>query len=322
MSLNPPYRLTPEILGLCLEIERLIGRYEGLRIPAPQPQLRRRNRIRSVQSSLAIEGNPLSDEQVSAVLDQKRVIGPKRDILEVQNALAAYDRAGDYNVYSEKSFLKAHAVLMKGLLPDAGRWRTGGMGIRQGDRIIHVAPKALLVPRLMSDLFQYLKSEKKTSPLILSSVFHYEVEFIHPFSDGNGRIGRFWQHALLTKKYPFFEFIPIESLIRKRQKDYYAALKASDQSGESNAFIEFCLSAIREAIQEFIDELRPGPLTPEVRLQMAKESLGRRLFSRKDYLHFFKSLSTATASRDLQLGVQSGELMKSGEKSLASYQFV
>src|SRR5262249_10573716 len=153
--------------------------------------------------------NLLSYEQVSAIIDRKRVIGPKRDILEVQNAVAAYDRAADFNVFSEKSFLQAHALLLKGMIPDAGKWRTGGMSIRDGDRIVHVAPSAGMVPRLMAELFQFMNEEKKTSPLVLSCVFHYEVEFIHPFSDGNGRIGRFWQHAILMKKYPFFEFIPI-----------------------------------------------------------------------------------------------------------------
>ena len=320
--MKPPYRLTAEILNLCVEIERLVGRYEGLNIPKPQPQLRRKNKIRSIQSSLAIEGNPLSYEQVSAILDRKRVVGPKRDIIEVQNAIAAYDRVGEYDVRAEKSFLKAHAVLMQGLIPDAGRWRTGGMNIRQGNRIVHVAPKAAMVPRLMGDLFGYLKSERGASSLIFSCVFHYEVEFIHPFSDGNGRMGRFWQHAILSRKYPFFEFIPIESLIRKHQKDYYAALKASDRAGESNPFIEFCLSSVRKAIEEFIDEVRPEPISPEVRLQMANRNFGSRQFGRKDYLRFFKTLSTATASRDLHLGIVLKLLKRQGEKSQATYEFI
>jgi Fic family protein len=322
ISIKPPYHLTPKILDLCLEIERLVGRYEGLRIPKPQPMLRRRNRIRSIQSSLAIEGNPLSYEQVAAIIDQKWVAGPKRDILEVQNAVAAYDEAARFNVFSEKSFLKAHAVLMKGLVPDAGRWRTGGMSVREGDRVVHVAPGAAMVPRLMSELFRFLKEEKGTSPLVLSCVFHYEVEFIHPFSDGNGRIGRLWQHAMLMKRYPFFEFIPIESLIRKSQKEYYAALKASDRSGNSNVFIEFCLTALREAVEEFIGEVRPEPLTAESRLKMTKEHFAKDPFSRKDYLRFHKSLSTATASRDLQRGVENGLLTRSGEKAMATYRFV
>jgi Fic family protein len=320
--MKPPYQLTPNILNLCLEIERLAGRYEGLNIPRPQPQLRRKNRIRSIQSSLAIEGNPLSYEQVSAVLDQKRVVGPKRDILEVQNALEAYDRVSEYDVYSEKSFLRAHGILMKGLIPDAGKWRTSGMTIRHGDCIVHVAPKALLVPRQMSELFDYVKSEKKTSALITSCVFHYEVEFIHPFSDGNGRLGRLWHHAILAKKYPFFEFVPIESLIRKHQKDYYEALKRSDRGGASTPFLEFCLSAMREALREFMDEVRPGPLTPETRLQMGKGHFGHKSFSRRDYLRFFKTLSTATASRDLQSGVDSGLLQRTGDKAKATYRFV
>ncbi len=319
--MKPPYRLTPEILDLCLEIEKLVGRYEGLKILKPQPQLRRKNRIRSIQSSLAIEGNPLSYEQVSAIIDQKGVVGPKRDVLEVQNAVAAYDRAAEFNVFSEKSFLKAHAFLMKGLIPDAGKWRTGGMSVRDGSRIVHVAPGAAMVPRLMSELFQFLNEEKRTSPLVLSCVFHYEVEFIHPFSDGNGRIGRLWQHAMLMKRYPFLEFIPIESLIRKHQKEYYASLKASDQGEDSNAFITFCLPAIREAIEEFLDEVRPEPLTAESRLEMTKEHFKRDAFSRKDYLQFHKSLSTATASRDLQRGVENGLLARSGEKAKAIYRF-
>jgi len=319
--MKPPFTLTPEILNQCGAIERLLGQYEGLKAPKPQMQLRRKNRIRSIQSSLAIEGNVLTTAQVTAILDRQRVVGPKRDILEVQNAIEVYEDLASYQAHSEGSFLKAHGRLMKGLTADAGRWRSSGVVIREGEKILHVAPKAALVSKLMGELFGFVKQEqKKTHPLILSSVFHYEAEFIHPFSDGNGRMGRLWQQVLLLQFHPLFEFVPVESMIRKRQEDYYQALRTSDKAGDSNAFIVFSLSVIREALEEFLRELKPEPLDARARLDLARTHFPKE-FSRKEYLLFFKTLSTATASRDLQAGVRDGVLTAKGEKALTRYRF-
>ncbi len=319
--MKPPYTLSPEIVALCSEIGRLVGRYEGLNLPKPAPQLRRTNRIRSIQSSLAIEGNKLTADQVSDVLDGKRVVGPARDILEVRNAIAVYDRLKEFDPCSENSFRQAHRRLMEGLVPDAGRWRSSGIGVFQGNRVIHMAPKAALVPKLMQDLFHYLKTGQRESILIASAVLHYEIEFIHPFSDGNGRMGRLWQEVLLVQAYPFFEFIPVESVIRNHQKQYYEALRQSDQSGDSRPFIEFCLRSIRESLKGFLDELRPEPLTTGSRLELARNHFRDGVFSRKDYLLFFKTVSTATASRDLSFGTENKLLKRTGDKALARYNF-
>lgn len=319
---KPPYQLSQEILDLCFEIGRLLGQYEGLKMPKPQPELRRTNRLRSIQSSLSIEGNRLSLGQVSALFENKKVVGPKKDILEVQNAIRVYDQVTEFNVLSERSFCKAHGGLMEGLIPEAGWWRTSGIGILKDGRVVHVAPNARMVPRLMTDLFDFLRSGKRSNYLILSSVFHYEVEFIHPFSDGNGRMGRLWQYALLIRYHPFFEFVPIESVIKKHQEKYYESLALSDKKGESTPFITFCLRSILESAREFLDELKPEPMTPDVRLESAKRQFGTQPFSRKDYLIFFKTLSTATASRDLSYGVGEKILKRSGEKALCTYKFI
>lgn len=319
---KPPYSLSPEVVSLCTEIGRLVGQYEGLRVPRPEPQLRRKNRIKSIQSSLAIEGNSLSLDQVTAIFENKKVVGPARDILEVKNAIAVYDRIKDFRLFSEKSFLEAHKQLMEGLVPDAGRWRSSGVGVVEGRRLIHLAPKASLVPRLMRELFDSLRSEKGENLLVISSVLHYEIEFIHPFSDGNGRMGRLWQHVALVKRYSFFEYLPIESLIKNHQGKYYESLRESDKTGDARPFIEFCLRAIWETLNNFLRELKPEPLTPESRLDLARDHFKEQSFSRGDYRSFFKTISTATASRDLGHGVEKKRLKREGDKVLARYQFI
>ncbi|MBI2083696.1 MAG: Fic family protein [Deltaproteobacteria bacterium] len=319
--MKPPYTLSSEIVNLCTEIGRLVGQYEGLKLPKPEPQLRRKNQIKTIQSSLSIEGNALSLEQVAAILENKQVIGPAKDILEAKNAVEVYNHVASYNPLSEKSFLKAHQQMMNGLILDAGKWRSKSVGVIQGKEVIHMGPQPSLVPQLMRDLFQYVQSSKKENFLVTSAVFHYEIEFIHPFSDGNGRMGRFWQHVFLVKRYPFFEFIPVESVIKNYQKEYYESLRISDKSGDSRFFIEFCLRSILESMNNFLLELKPEPLTPKTRLDLAKGHFQDRFFSRKDYRSFFKTMSTATASRDLNYGVEQKLLIRTGDKALARYQF-
>jgi Fic family protein len=319
--MKPPYTSSAKMLRLCIEIARALGRLEGLHVAKPEPKLRKSNRVRTIQASLAIEGNTLALDQVTAILEGKKVLGPKREIVEVQNAIRAYDRIGSYKPYSAKSLRDAHGILMTGLADDAGKWRTKNVGIFQGDKVAHAAPQAKRVPELMDRLFEFLKTDKETHPLILSAVFHYELEFIHPFSDGNGRIGRLWQTTLLTKFHPLFEFTPIESVIRDRQKAYYKALGASDKTGDASPFIEFSLETIFEALEELSEAIQPEPLGVDARLEIAREKFRDRPFSRKDYLAIFKTISTATASRDLAHGVKKGFLRKDGEKALASYRF-
>lgn len=307
------------MLALLSDVSRLLGRYEGIQSPPPQPRLRRENRIKTVHGSVGIEGNTLSIDQVTAILDGKRVAGDHREILEVRNTLRAYDNASEWDPFSRKDFLAAHGELLRDILPDAGRYRMGNVGIITQGRVRHVAPQARRVPALMADLFDFLKTDKSTPLLIKSCAFHYELEFIHPFSDGNGRIGRLWQHVILLRESPAFAYVPVESIIRQRQKAYYQALAAADRAGDSTAFIEFSLATLRDALREFVDNLRGVSPTPDDRIAQAIAHFGSRTFSRKDYLCLFKTLSPATASRDLLHAVATGRLSKSGDKALTRY---
>lgn len=318
--MKPPFKITPALLNLCTEIAVLTGQLAGLPNSKPTPQLRRQNRIRTIQASLEIEGNTLDVNQITAIIEGKRVLAPAKDILEVTNAIQVYDRLASYNPYKESALLKAHAELMKGLINDAGHYRTNNVGVFKGEKVAHMAPKARLVPKLMSDLFVFLQKET-THPLILACVFHYELEFIHPFADGNGRMGRLWQTLLLRKFHPLFEFIPVESLIRERQKFYYQALGKADQSGDSTIFVEFSLITLRDALTEFNNSFRSAPQTDKERLEIARDFFKKKSFSRKNYLNLFKSISSATASRDLAEGVAQKILKRSGDKALARYQF-
>lgn len=319
--MRPPYRITPAILKWHSDIARLCGLLEGWELTVPKPELRRGNRIRAIQGSLSIEGNSLSLDQVTAVLEGKRVLGPIKDVLEVRNALEAYDLLGRLDVYSSKSFLKAHRTLMAGLIDAPGKWRDGNVGIQKGKTVFHLAPPARRVPGLMEALFKHLRSDKAESLAILSCVFHYEASFIHPFMDGNGRIARLWQSALLRKHNPVFAYVPVESMVKREQGGYYRALEASDKKGESTPFIEFMLELIHGALQEFIVEVEVPVQTADGRLQAAASRFGKEIFSRKDYVSHFKTLSTATASRDLRSGVDQGLLEKSGERATARYRF-
>lgn len=319
--MKPPFELAKPALDLCMAISRLLGQYEGIKLPKPQPMLIKRNRIRTIQSSLAIEGNRLSENQVTAILDNKRVLGPSKDILEVQNAIKAYEALPRYKVYELGSLLQSHKIMMRGLVSDAGRLRSGNVGILKGSRVSHVAPKPSLVPALMQDLFAFAKEDKNVHALIKSCVFHYEFEFIHPFSDGNGRIGRLWQSALLLHYHPLFEFTSVESLIKKKRRAYYKALELSDKKGQSTDFVLFMLETIRESLEALLLELRPARETSEFRVQRAKEYFFEKSFSRKGYVQFQKMISTATASRDLSRAVKQGLLKKTGDKALAEYSF-
>jgi Fic family protein len=246
---EPPFTLTSRVIALVAEIGEALGRESAQHgMPGP-PTLRRSNRLRTIQATLAIENNTLTLAQVTAVVAGKRVLGPPRDIQEVRNAFAAYEAMDSWKPESSKDLLAAHKVLMSGLVDDPGRFRSGGVGIAQGEKIVHLAPPAPRVPGLMKDLLAWLK-RTDAHPLIASCVFHYELEFIHPFADGNGRMGRLWQTLILSRWRPLLAWLPVETVIRDRQPAYYAALAASDKAGESTAFIEFLLFAILQALQE------------------------------------------------------------------------
>lgn len=317
--MKPPYTISSQILNLVSEVAHKIGEVNASFLTKQSPELRKQNRIRTIQASLAIEGNTLAIDQVTAILDKKRVIGPPKDIAEVNNAIQVYAQLSKYHPYTEKAFLSAHKTLMQGLVKYPGKYRQSGVGIVKGQTIAHLAPPAAQVPVLMKQLFQYLRNDEEAI-LIKSCVFHYEVEFIHPFADGNGRMGRLWQTLILMQQYPVFEYLPFETLISKHQQEYYQALSISDKRGESTYFIVFMLGILRNALDELLKE-RTGPISSLERIGLFITS-GVRSFTRKDYMAYFKTVSSATASRDLQLAVQKKLIKKQGEKNQTSYQVV
>lgn len=260
---QPPFTLSDEMLSLVAEISESIGNLSAMMADSlPHPMLRKQNRIKTIQSSLAIENNTLSIEQVTAIVEGKRVLGPPNEIQEVKGAFAAYDLIQEINPYKYKDMLKAHGVMMNGLINEIGRWRTGGVGVFGEQGCVHLAPPAIRVPALMGDLFDWVK-KTKTHPLISSCVFHYEFEFIHPFADGNGRMGRLWQTALLTHWRPVFAWLPIESMVKEHQQEYYDAIALSDSAGDSSAFILFMLNCIRDTINEIETPKKTPKKTPK-----------------------------------------------------------
>jgi Fic family protein len=310
------------VLALCADVGRLVGRCEAGGGALAEPQLRRGNRVRTVQGSVAIEGNTLTLEQVTDVLDGKRVAGPVNEIREVKNAIKAYELAPRLEPTSSRDFLRAHATLMSGLVRDAGRWRAGDVGVIRGSKVGHVAPRAARVPELMADLFDYLSADAETPTFVKACVAHYEIEFIHPFTDGNGRMGRLWQHVMLLQESRVFALVPTESVIKAHQKEYYAALARSDRAGDSTAFVELALGALKSGLEDLLATMRPRALDSAQRLAAAHEHFGRRPFSRRDYLALHRSIQTATASRDLRAATDAAVLTREGDKATARYRFV
>jgi Fic family protein len=319
--MNLPFRITSSILQVCTDITRLLGRFEGLHSPVPEPRLRRKNRIQSIQGSLAIEGNTVTFDQITDIIDNKPVMGPYRTIMEVKNAVKAYEQLKSYNLYSINSLCRAHRILMNGIMENSGKLRIRKAGIARRNKIIHVAPEPERIPSLLRDLFRFLKQDREAHVLIRSCVFHYELEYIHPFDDGNGRLGRLWQTAILADYHPAFEYVPVESVVQEQQKQYYKALKASDKAGESTPFIEFSLQAIHTALSMYLEALKPEAETPLSRIEKAQSHFSGKSFTRKQYLGFFKRISTATASRDLALGVKKKMLKLQGTKATSVYEF-
>ena len=247
MAYEPSFKRSDVIDALCIEIAELVGTLSPQAPLSTSPTLRRELRIQTIYSSLVIEGNKLDKHAVSAIIDGKPVLGDRRDILEVENARAAYDLIPSLDPYSVEELLRVHRVMMDGLVPDAGRFRSGNVGVFNGDTLIHAGTPAAYVPEVMGGLFEWLRTTRM-HPLLASCVFHFEFEFCHPFSDGNGRTGRLWQTLLLSRWCPVLAWLPVESAIRRRQADYYEALARSGATGSCESFVEFMLEAIREAI--------------------------------------------------------------------------
>lgn len=257
MDYKPPFTLTNVMFDYATKITEKVGQINNYNNLNKMPILRKNNRIKSVHSTLAIEANSLSLKEVKDVINGKTVIGPEREIKEVKNAYEAYEQIGKVDPYSIDDLLYIHGILTNGLEEESGKFRSGNEGVFDGNNnCIFIAPKPDLVPELINGLFVYIKENKnKISPLILSSIFHYEFVFIHPFSDGNGRMARLWQNIILAEWKEIFAYVPIESLIKDYQSDYYKAINDCNNSGESTVFIEFMLKMIYEALNNLLENI-------------------------------------------------------------------
>lgn len=265
---QPPYTITPAIIRSIAEISEQLGRLSATK-GVDTLRLRRINRIRTIQGSLAIEGNTLSAEQITAILEGKRVIAPAREVQEARNAIRAYDGFASWQPANEKHLLKAHRTLMDGLIDDAGHYRVGNVGVMKGKRVVHMAPPASRVKILMRDLLNWLASTDQ-HPLIVSSVFHYEFEFIHPFADGNGRMGRLWQTIILSQWNGLLGRLPVESMVHEHQRAYYKAINQSTQKSDSAPFIEFMLTMIQGTVAAASDAKATPQVAPQVTPQVKK----------------------------------------------------
>jgi len=317
--MKPPYKITGKILKLVASISEKIGEVNSAHLNKPPTELRKKNRIKTIHSSLEIEGNTLTIEQITAIIENKKVIGPKKHILEVKNAIAVYDYLDKLNPYNFESFCKAHGILMKELIESAGKLRNKSVGIVKGSEVAHIAPPSEMLKPLMNDLFDYLKNDDDLV-LIKSCVFHYEMEFIHPFIDGNGRMGRLWQTLILKDSYPVFEYLPMETLIKERQEQYYKSFGKSDNTGESTIFIEFMLEIILESLKELLN-IQNVNLTNIDRINLFKSIIKNDFFTRKEYLKNYREISSATASRDLNFAVKNGIVEKFGDKNTTKYKY-
>ena len=309
---KPPFEITNEILDAITQIAELVGQVNATQGLSTNPTLRRTNRIRTIYSSLAIEQNTLSLEQVTAVLNGKRIIAPPKDIAEVKNAYEIYEMMDNLNPYSVDDLLAAHGVMTRELVEESGCFRSGPVGVvdKQG-KVLHMGTLPAYVPDLVYELLEWVENSD-IHMLIKSCVFHYEFELIHPFADGNGRIGRLWHTLLLTQWKPMFAWIPIESIIHDRQEEYYRAINKSNFEGESTAFITFMLSAIQEALEEAVE-------TTVVTQNMSGNDLRsykiEKFFNKNDCItnadiRQMFNVSSATANRMLAKMVDEGKLQK------------
>lgn len=308
---KPPFEITNSILDKIAEIAELVGQVSATSGLTANPMLHRTNRIRTIYSSLAIEQNTLSLDQVTAVLDGKRVLAPPKDIAEVKNAYEIYDMMESLDPYSVDALLDAHGVMTRGLVEESGCFRSRPVGVvdKQGN-ILHFGTLPAYVPGLTMELLDWVR-DSDYHMLIKSCVFHYELEVIHPFSDGNGRVGRLWHTLLLTQWKPLFAWLPVESMIHDRQDEYYAAINQSNFEGESTVFIEFMLSAIKEALLDAIDTgAAENMTTDELRWYKIERFLRKNeVITNADVREMF-GVSAATANRILAKFTEVGKLQK------------
>lgn len=311
---KPPFEITEAALSDVMEISELVGKISSTQNLSTSPILRRQNRIRTIYSSLAIEQNTLSLEQVTAVLSGKRVLAPPKDIAEVKNAYEIYEHLAELNPYSIDDLLLAHRTMMQGLVREAGEFRSRPVGVVDSKgNVLHFGTLPQYVPSLMEELVQW--TESSPFPLLIKScVFHYEFEVIHPFADGNGRMGRLWHTLLLSKWNSLFAWLPIESIIHDHQPEYYAAINQSNAQGEGTVFIEFMLGVIKEALQEAISEQPAEKPTmqskEELRWEKIADFLRRNSTIQNSDVQNLLDVSPATASRILNALTKEGKLIK------------
>lgn len=309
---KPPFEITDDILDAIAEIAELVGQVTVTHGLSANPTLRRTNRIRTIYSSLAIEQNTLSLEQVTAVLNGKHVIAPPKDIAEVKNAYEIYEMLDSLNPYSVDDLLKAHAVMTKDLVEESGCFRSGPVGVvdKHGN-VLHFGTLPAYVPNLVYELFDWVQNSN-IHMLIKSCVFHYEFELIHPFADGNGRIGRLWHTLLLSNWKPLFAWLPVESIIHDRQDEYYRAINKSNAEGESTVFIEFMLSAIKAALVEAVEttDATQNMTDNELRLFKIEQYLQKNQYITNSIVQQILCVSAATANRILAKAVDDGCLQK------------
>ena len=324
-ELSPPFKITNEILNFIYEIGELVGKISAEKKFEKNLTLRRENRIKTIYSSLAIEQNTLTLEQVTDVINGKRVLAPLKDIKEVQNAYEIYERLDELNENSVKDLLLAHKIMTSELIKESGRFRSKNAGVYQGDKLIHMGTLPEYIPELINNLFLWFKNSKE-HPLIKAAVFHYEFEFIHPFQDGNGRIGRLWHSLILSKWKKIFAWLPVESLVQKYQKEYYIAINNSNRNGESTEFILFMLRIINETLIELIETEKmtdklTGKMTDknEERTKLVIKYLNQNnSINNKDAKNLL-DISEATARRFLNKLVKENILEAVGEYKARKY---
>lgn len=317
---QPPFEINERIMADVIEIAELVGRVSVTDKISMNPTLRRTNRIQTIYSSLAIEQNTLDIEQVTAVLSGKRVIAPPKDIAEVQNAYEIYDNMDKLNPYSIDDLLKAHSVMERGLLNEAGEFRSRPVGVADSEgNILHFGTLPQYVPNLIQELLEWTE-KSEIHLLIKSCVFHYEFELIHPFADGNGRMGRLWHTLLLSKWNPIFAWLPIESIIHDNQSEYYNAINVSNNNGNSTVFIEFMLSVIKQALQESInDKPKNTSSKSDLRWNKINDYLETHEYILNSDVQKLLGVSSATATRILVGFMKDDKLKRIRIKSCWGY---
>ena len=323
---KPPFEITNAIIGYVAEIAELVGRLTSTNQLSANPTLRRTNRVRTIHGSLAIEQNTLTLEQVTAVLNGKQVLAPPKDIAEVKNAYEIYERLEELDPYSVDDLLTAHGIMTRGLVDESGVFRSKPVGVvDQEGHVLHFGTLPQYVPNLVMELLDWVKNSD-VHMLIRSCVFHYEFELIHPFANGNGRVGRLWHTLLLSKWNPAFAWLPVESIIHDRQQEYYEAINASNNAGESTVFIEFMLSAIKASLMDAIntsDEMSDGAMDKAtVRWRQIEKFLETHEFIMNADVRALFGVSAATANRVLAGLTAERKLVKYSRNGHWAYKLV